>query len=101
MSGPGPTGDGEGQGTVAAAGPDSPDAFGREMAEGPAAVKATLAQVERSRPGLDGAVAVADGDLPAARKALAAAAEAFDEAGQPLDAQRCRDGAAESSRAPA
>ncbi len=59
MSGPGPTGDGEGPGTVAAAGPDSPDAFGREMAEGPAAVKATLAQVERSRPGLDGAVAVA------------------------------------------
>lgn len=59
MSGPGPTGGAERHGTVAAAGPGSPDAFGREMAEGPAAVVATLAQVERSRPRLDAAVAVA------------------------------------------
>ena len=59
MSGPGPAGGDDGPGTVPAAGPDSPDAFGREMAEGPAAVAATLARVEQLRPGLDAAVAVA------------------------------------------
>ena len=59
MSGEGqPAGEGGAEG-LAASGPDSPDAFGREMAEGPAAVAATLEQVDRLRPGLDAAVAVA------------------------------------------
>lgn len=38
---------------LASAGLDGPDAFGREMAEGPAAVAGTLAQVARLRTALD------------------------------------------------
>ena len=38
---------------------DGPDALGREMAEGPAAVAETLAQVARLRPALDASVASA------------------------------------------
>jgi glucosamine--fructose-6-phosphate aminotransferase (isomerizing) len=41
------------------AGPDSADALGREMAEGPAAVAGTLEHVARLRPALDAALASA------------------------------------------